>query len=257
MTGRAVLVHGTFTWGARCYARQRSLAGRFDVVIPDRRGFGAAPDLDDPTWTSDYATDARDLIGLLGDGAHLVGHSYGGVVAMLAAAARPELVRSLTLIEPSAHQAAIEDPMVAAAVEAARSFMAGARRATPEDYIRLAYDHVGLPRPEPAAWLHRAARTALGERPCWLAEIPIAALAAARFPKLVLAGAWDIPAPGYPPGTGEVLRRVAAAVADKIKADLVRVPGAAHEPHSERADLVNPLLTELWSRSAVKRTRVW
>jgi hypothetical protein len=30
-----------------------------------------------------------------------------------------------------------------------------------------------------------------------------------------------------PPGTGEVLQLVAATVADKIKADLVRIPGAA------------------------------
>jgi len=151
-------------------------------------------------------------------------------------------------VEPSAHQAAVEHPAVAAAVETARSFMAEARQATPEEYIRLAYDDAGLPRPEPAAWLHRAARTALGERPSWLAEIPIAALAAAPFPKLVLTGAWDVPAPGYPPGTGAILQLVAATVADKIKAVPVRVPGAAHEPHRDRPDLVNPLLTKLWGR---------
>ena len=38
----------------------------------------------------------------IGDGAHLVGHSYGGVIALLAAAAVPERVRSLTVIEPPA-----------------------------------------------------------------------------------------------------------------------------------------------------------
>jgi pimeloyl-ACP methyl ester carboxylesterase len=37
---------------------------------------------------------------LLGDGAHLVGHSYGALGALFAAALRPDAVRSLTLVEP-------------------------------------------------------------------------------------------------------------------------------------------------------------
>jgi hypothetical protein len=49
-------------------------------------------------------------------------------------------------------------------------------------------------------------------------------VARATFPKLVITGAWDVEAPGYPPGTGDVLQLVAATVADKIKADLVRIP---------------------------------
>jgi pimeloyl-ACP methyl ester carboxylesterase len=245
----AILVHGTLSWGDRCWEHQRPLAGRFRLLIPDRRGFGTAPDLDDPRWTSDYETDAADIADLLTEagGAHLVGHSYGGVVAMLAAARRPDLVRSLTLIEPSAHMAAIDNPTVAAYVETARASMAEARKSTAEDYLRLAFDVAGVSRPEPTEWLARAARTALGERPCWLADIPLRPLAAAGFPKLVVAGTWNVPAPGYPPDTGKVLQLVAEAVATKIKADRVRIPGAAHEPHRERPDLTNPLLATQWS----------
>ena len=51
-------------------------------MVVDRRGFGASPDVD----RSDYELDAVDIAGLMEGGAHLVGHSYGGVVAMLAAA---------------------------------------------------------------------------------------------------------------------------------------------------------------------------
>jgi pimeloyl-ACP methyl ester carboxylesterase len=250
----SVLVHGTLSWGTHCYAEQRPLARRFRLLIPDRRGFGASPDLDDPSWTSDYAVDAEDVIGLLGGGAgvgaHLVGHSYGAVVAMLAAATRPDLIRSLTLIEPSAHMAAIDAPPVAAAVERSQAFMARARQATPADYLRAAFDDAGLTRPEPADLLARAARTALGERPCWLADIPIAPLTKATFPKLVITGAWDVEAPGYPPGTGEVLQLVATTVANKIKANLVRIPGTAHEPHRDRPKTVNALLTDLWTGRA-------
>jgi pimeloyl-ACP methyl ester carboxylesterase len=72
----------------------------------DRRGFGESPDIE----RSDYEVDASDVAKLLGDGAHLVGHSYGGAVAMLAAGLRPPIVRSLTLIEPSAFRLAARDP---------------------------------------------------------------------------------------------------------------------------------------------------
>ena len=43
-------------------------------------------------------------------GAHLVGHSYGGVIALLAAARRPELLRSLTVVEPPALRVARGKP---------------------------------------------------------------------------------------------------------------------------------------------------
>jgi len=60
----------------------------------------ASPDLSGSPYPSDYEVDARDVVDLLAAGAHLVGHSYGAVVAMLAAATRPDLARSLALIEP-------------------------------------------------------------------------------------------------------------------------------------------------------------
>jgi pimeloyl-ACP methyl ester carboxylesterase len=38
----------------------------------------------------------------MGDGAHLVGHSYGGLGVLFAAARRPEATLSLVLLEPGA-----------------------------------------------------------------------------------------------------------------------------------------------------------
>ena len=49
---------------------------------------------------------------MLEDGAHLVGHSFGGLVALAAAARRPDAVLSLTLIEPALHKIATGDPAV-------------------------------------------------------------------------------------------------------------------------------------------------
>ncbi|MFF5078966.1 alpha/beta fold hydrolase [Actinoplanes sp. NPDC000266] len=241
----AILIHGTFTWAALTFEHQRPLARRRRILLPDRRGFGDSPDLDGEGVTSDYAIDADDVAALMGAGAHLVGHSYGGTVAMLAAAARPDLVRSLTLIEPCAHQLAAGEPVVAAAIEDGRRFMAGARRGTPEEYVATAYRDATPP--EPADRLLRAARTALDERPCWLAELAVTPLAQAAFPKLVILGGWERTPPGYRPGMADVMRAVATATAGQIGARLARIPGAAHEPQREQPAAVNTLLEELWA----------
>ena len=47
------------------------------------------------------ARDSDDIVTLMGDGAHLVGHSYGGLGALCAAARRPAATLSLTLLEPA------------------------------------------------------------------------------------------------------------------------------------------------------------
>jgi pimeloyl-ACP methyl ester carboxylesterase len=238
----AVLVHGTFSWGTLTFSGQRPLAASRRLLVPDRRGFGAGPGS-----YSDYAVDATDVISLLGEGdrAHLVGHSYGGTVAMLAAAARPDLVRSLTLIEPCAHQVAVDVPVVAQAIEDGRRFMESARRGTAEEYIAAAYGE--RPRPSPAAWLTRAAETALGERPCWLASLATAPILEAPFPKLVIAGGWEVVPPGYLPGMAGLMHAVCSRVAERIGARLVRVPGAAHEAQREQPGVVNSLLDSLWT----------
>src|SRR5208337_4690459 len=49
------------------------------------------------------------VVELLDDGAHLVGHSFGGCVALAAAAKRPAAVRSLALIEPGMQKLATSD----------------------------------------------------------------------------------------------------------------------------------------------------
>ncbi|MEV6523368.1 alpha/beta hydrolase [Longispora sp. NPDC051575] len=240
-----VLVHGTLNWGALAFEEQRPLSRYRRLLVPDRRGFGASPDLTGGAYTSDYDVDAEDIVELLGAGAHLVGHSYGGVVALLAAGRRPDLVASLALIEPAAHMLALDRPLVAGSVANARRYMAGARTSTAEEYLEVVFGD--RPRPGPADRLLRAAHSALHERPCWLAEIPTGALAEAAFPKLVLTGAWDIDAPGYRPEMGAVIQLVGEAVAARIGARLVRVGGAAHEVQREQAEATNALLTDLWA----------
>ena len=100
---RVVMVHGSTqggeVGGERHFARQRALADAgLQLLVPDRPGHGLSPD---PGRPDDAEADGAWVADMLGDGAHLVGHSFGGCVALAAAARRPEAVRSLTLIEPA------------------------------------------------------------------------------------------------------------------------------------------------------------
>ena len=91
-----VLVHGSLAIGTDEWEAQQPLTEfGYQLLVPDRRGYGSSPASDG----EDYLVDADDIVTLLGDGAHLVGHSYGGLGAIYAAARNPEATRSLTLLE--------------------------------------------------------------------------------------------------------------------------------------------------------------
>ena len=111
---RIVLIHGgvqgSAVGGERCFAAQQRLAVRgFQLIVPDRPGHGQSPP---PGRGDDAAADGEWAAELLADGAHLVGHSFGGCVALAAASRRPTAVRSLTLIEPAMQRVAMRDPRV-------------------------------------------------------------------------------------------------------------------------------------------------
>jgi pimeloyl-ACP methyl ester carboxylesterase len=94
----------------KIWETQRSLTDEgYRLVVPTRRAYGVGA----AGRGEDYVTAAEDVAPLLGDGAHLVGHSYGALVTMLVAAARPDAVRSLTLVEQPATRAAAGDADVA------------------------------------------------------------------------------------------------------------------------------------------------
>lgn len=77
---------------------------RYHLVMPDLFGHGGSAPWPggNPMRLADDATIVSSLGGFIGEPVHLVGHSYGGAVALVAALNRPEIIRSLTLIEPAA-----------------------------------------------------------------------------------------------------------------------------------------------------------
>lgn len=182
-----VLVHGSMTGGSDTWLQQRPLAQRWELLIVDRPGYGATPMVE----REDFEVDAGLLADFLPEaGAHVVGHSYGGVVSLLAAARRPERVRSLTVIEPPAFAVAAGEPAVDAFVETLTEHWARGPRepaAFLQRFLQLVGSSLRLPDPLPPT-LERGARVLLVERGPWEAEIPLDALARAPFPKLVVSG---------------------------------------------------------------------
>ena len=82
-----MLVHGSLTTGPVEWAAQRPLADEgYQLVVPTRRAYTPQSG----GVGEDFAIDGEDVAALLRDGAHLVGHSYGALVAMVA---DPEIVR--------------------------------------------------------------------------------------------------------------------------------------------------------------------
>ena len=102
---RVLLVHGSVLNGEATWGEQRALAERFELVVPNRRGFPPGPDVE----RVDFEDEADWLEQFLSPGTHLVGHSYGGVVSLYAAARLGDRLRSLTLVEPPAFGIARED----------------------------------------------------------------------------------------------------------------------------------------------------
>jgi pimeloyl-ACP methyl ester carboxylesterase len=208
-----LLVHGSVVNGEVTWAAQRPLAERFDLVVPNRRGFPPGPEVD----RVDFEDEAVWLDRYLEPGTHVVGHSYGGVISLLAAARRSELVRSLTVIEPPCLGVARGDPVVDA--YEARSELLWHGSPEPATFLRAFLEGIGSPIPsgEFSPALLQGARTLLVERHPWEAEIPCEELAAAPFPKLVVSGAHSEP-----------LDIVCDVLERRLGAERAVLPGAGH-----------------------------
>jgi lipase len=97
-----VLLHGSASSGALWRHTKGELQSRYRCIAPDLIGYGSSAAW--PQQTA-FGLDAElraiePLLQCCADTFHLVGYSYGGVLALHLALANPPRVRSLTLIEP-------------------------------------------------------------------------------------------------------------------------------------------------------------
>src|SRR5882672_7303914 len=114
-----MLLHSSSASSAQWRALMDRLSVRFHVIAPDLYGYGSSA-----SWPgrgvfslADEAALVRVLLDRLDEPVHLVGHSYGGAVALQVARAHGDALRSLTLIEPVAfHLLRGSDPTDTAAL---------------------------------------------------------------------------------------------------------------------------------------------
>ena len=235
-----VLVHGSLATGADEWQAQRPLAEEgFRLLVPDRRGYGRSPAAEGEDFLRD-ADDILDILDLMGDGAHLVGHSYGGLGVLVAAGRRPDETLSLTLLEPSA--LALGQQHLAA-----RTLLADVRRLWDQDlpdedwvvrFLQLVgSDPDALP-PELIAAAVPLVPVLRRGRPLWELELPLAELAPAPFPKLVVSG-------GHSAG----FDAICDDLAESIGASRMVVEGAGHEIQFT-GRLLNDALLALWGTAS-------
>lgn len=215
---RLVLVHGSVVGGRATWKEQRrGIGDEVELVVLERPGFGPEvgrphpperlpppsvpgfsqapqpPDTPRPEAVPrvDFEEHAAWVVDRLDPGDHLVGHSYGGVIALLAAA-RDDRLASLTVIEPPCTSVALDVPAVEAFAREGAELYASGAHLEPEVFLRTFLAAVGSdfdpPSPLPPA-LEQGARALAGERGPWEAAIPLDLLAARRLPTLVVSGA--------------------------------------------------------------------
>ena len=214
---RVVLVHGSVANATATWRAQEPLAAEFELVVPNRRGFPPGPEL----AGVDFEDEADWLLERVGAGAHLVGHSYGGVIALLAAARRPAALRSLTVIEPPAFGVAPGNAAAAAIVRASQALWAQREALDERRFLQEFLGLVGagssvLPDPLPAD-LAQGTRLLKRERPPGDAQIPFATLRAAGLPVLVVSS-----------GATPALEAVCDTIASELAAERVVFPGTRH-----------------------------
>ena len=240
-----VLLHGSVI-GRHTWHRQRELAEHWRLALPNRPGFGSSPSLP----RGDFEAEAPLIAELLGAGAHLVGHSYGAVIALHAAALRPEAVRSLTLSEPGCLRVAAGNPHVDAYIASGELLYARAATLAPLDFLRAFRGGVGSTHETPvelAGELLDGVALLMRERPPWESDPPLELLRAGSFPKLVISGAHS-----------PVFEAVCDVVAERLQAERAVISGRGHRIPATGAPyntLLRAFLEESERRRADGRTR--
>ena len=223
----AVLVHGSglrdFTW-----SDQMELADRYQLVLPFRRGYEPSPPAD-----PDFEVDARDLLDLLEEPVHVVGHSYGAVASLVAAGMRPESFRTLTVIEPPAFGVVRGNPAVVEVVARAGDVWRRGPELTTEEFGRAFTEAIGFERPveRPGPEILAAIESLRRERPPWEAEVPFERLAG--LPMLVVSGGWS-----------QAFDAVCDVLAERLGAERVVLQGEGHG--AQHAPGFNDRLVAFW-----------
>ena len=217
---RVLIIHGgvqgRLGGGPDTFLKQQAWGSQgFQVELVQRPGFGESPS----RGPDDMDHEAVWIAGMLGNGANLIGHSWGGADALLAAARKPEAVRSLILVEPALTAIAEADPTLrdspavrAGAQTRARIILSAQTPAEyGETFANMLGNNSGGSATAPILGSNAAESTRIG---CALLQGKIApfnefdaaiqTVVAAGIPVLIVTGGWN---PGFD-AAGDVLARL-------------------------------------------------
>ena len=134
-----ILLHSSASSASQWRSLAQRLSGRYRVLAPDLWGYGGTGMRREPGFSLAHEAEiVQALLHRAGGSAHLVGHSYGGAVALHVALRHAASILSLNLIEPTAfHLLRENEAMDAAAFAEIAAIAARVNRACIDG------DHVG------------------------------------------------------------------------------------------------------------------
>jgi lipase len=237
-----LLVHGDFgdgyeSWGPAC----ELIGRRRRTIVIDRPGFGE----DLPADASfSIAGEARALLDVTAEmripSFHLVGHSYGALIALEMAIMRPGVMRSLHLIEPPLLDLLPEQPLVQELKRRGRWIVEHHAEIGDEAATEAFFSMIGADRA-----VERLRGTPDWDRLCGFATRFARSESAGSYPSSSLARlAETIPVGLYTGGRSHpALRLIATELAGRIDgARLVDVPEAGHAVQMAKDGFIDALL---------------
>ena len=253
-----VCIHASASSSSQWRLLTERLAGRFRVLAADLYGAGKSPAWPGgrPLSLADEVALLRPVLAAASEPFHLVGHSYGGAVALAAALAEPERVASLVLFEPVLFSVLIaEDPTQPAAREivAVRDeTVAALERGDPHASGARFVDYWmgdGAWAVMPAPRREALASAMSGVRAEWDAAFreptPLSAFAALDVPVLYITGSES---PASARGVARLLTKTLPRVTT------IEVEGAGHMGPVTHPDRVNALIERYLTDGAITPT---
>ena len=240
-----VLLHSSASSAAQWRALMHQLM-QHRVIAPDLYGYGAtSPWAGRGAFRLEHEAEiVLSLAGRCGEPIHLVGHSFGGAVALHVARTRPDLLASLTVIEPVAfhllkgfdQDALAEITAVAAGVGkaiASGDYYGGIAGFV--DYWSGPGAWSGVPEERRANLASRLVKVALDFEATLNEPAALEDFAAMTLPTLLVQGTVS------PRPTRRICELLAGVLPD---AQLVTIEGAGHMAPLTHRDAVNTLIAE-------------